>query len=248
MKTILLACLLALPSAAAAFDRSELTEFNDLYKNDRYEEALEGYSKITAQEPSNPWAWYNAGNAQCRLNRMGPAVFSYARAFKLNPRDPNIRFNLEYALRQTGQTLVPENVPKALYHAYYLLSEGEIKALAICLFWVACLAGAAGFLLDGARSGVNAARLSLFSGLLCFALLAWFGARTHSSFANAGVVTNPGGTKLLSGPGVNFKTYASAPEGKMVKLLDSTDDDYYEIGLPKEGIKGWVLKKEVEKI
>ncbi|PIU20232.1 MAG: hypothetical protein COT18_03360 [Elusimicrobia bacterium CG08_land_8_20_14_0_20_59_10] len=248
MKKIFLICILVLPSAAAAFDRSELTEFNDLYRNGRYEEALEGYNKVTAREPANPWGWYNAGNAHFRLNRPGPAIFNYARAFKLNPRAADIRFNLEFALRQTGQKLVPESVPKALYYLYYLLSEGEIKALAICFFWIACLAGAAGFLLDGAKSGTAAARTALLGGVICVAMLAWLGARMTSTFSYAGVVTREGGTKLLSGPGANFKTYASAPEGKLVKILDWTDDDYYEIGLPKEGIKGWALKTEVEKI
>ena len=43
LKNICLTLLLALPGTAAAYDRSELAELNDLYKNGRYEEALEGY-------------------------------------------------------------------------------------------------------------------------------------------------------------------------------------------------------------
>jgi hypothetical protein len=33
-----------------------------------------------------------------------------------------------------------------------------------------------------------------------------------------------------------------------VKILDYDDETYYEIGLPKEGIKGWALKTEVERL
>ncbi len=248
MKKLLLLLLLLPVPWAAAFDRGELAELNDLYKSDRFEDALEGYSRITAAEPANPWGWYNAGNALFRLNRMGPAVFSYAKAFRLDPRNPNIRFNLEFALRQTGPTLVPEGLPRALHYVYYLMSDIEIKALAICLFWLACLAGAAGFLLDGMPAGAAAARAAVLIGALSLGSFAWLGARQNSPFASGGVVTKAGGTRLLSGPGNNFKACASAPEGLLVKVLDSADEEYYEIGLPKEGVKGWALRTEVEKI
>jgi len=248
MKKLLLLLLLSPVGWAAAYDRGELAELNDLYKNDRFEDALEGYARITAAEPANPWGWYNSGNALFRLSRTGPAVFNYAKAFRLNPRNPDIRFNLEFALRQTGQSLLPEGLPRALHYVYYLLSDMEIKALAICLFWLACLAGAAGFLLDGAPSGAAAARAAVMMSVLCLGSLAWLGARQNSPFAGAGVITKAGGIRLFSGPGINFKACASAPEGLLVKVLDAGDDYYYEIGLPKESVKGWALKTEVEKI
>jgi hypothetical protein len=248
MKKILFILLAAAAVPAAAYDRSELAEFNDMYKNGRYEEALEGYKGVIAQEPANPWAYYNAGNALFRLNRMGPAVLNYSRAFILDPRSPDIRANLDFALRQTGQTLAPDNVPKALHYLYYLLSDGEIKAVALLLFWLACLAGAARFLLDGSRSGLAAGTAALSAALLLVLTLAWLGARQSSPFAAAGVAVKPGGARMLSGPGENFKTYASAPEGRLVKILDAADDNYYEIGLPREGIKGWALKTEIEKL
>ncbi|OGR81615.1 MAG: hypothetical protein A2X32_03595 [Elusimicrobia bacterium GWC2_64_44] len=247
MRTLLLALLLV-PAGAAAYDRGELTEFNDMYRSGDYQEALDGYRQVIAREPSNQWGYFNAGNALYRLNRPGPAVYNYARAFMLDPRDGEIRANLEFALRQTGQTLVPEGAPAALHYAYYFVAEAELKALALLLFWLACLAGAAAFLLDGNKLGLAAGRASAGAALLLLLTLAWLGARQSSPFSSAGVVTKAGGTLMLSGPGENFKTYASAPEGRIVKILDTGDEAYYEIGLPKEGIKGWALKTDVERL
>ncbi len=248
MKRLFLFCILASALPAAAYDRGELEELNDAYKGGRYEEALEGYKAMTAAEPDNPWAYYNCGNALFRLNRMGPAVFYYAKAFLLDPRSPDIRANLDFAMRQTGQTLAPEGAPRILHYLYYLLSENEIKILTVILFWLACLAGAAGFLLDGSRPGKAAGGSSLAAAALLLLCLGWLAARQSSPFHEAGVVTRPEGAKMLSGPGENFKTYASAPEGRLVRILDAADENYYEIGLPKEGIKGWALKTEVEKL
>ncbi|OGR68182.1 MAG: hypothetical protein A2081_02515 [Elusimicrobia bacterium GWC2_61_19] len=247
-KKVLFLLLAAAALPAAAYDRSELAEFNDLYKTGRYEEALEGYRNIIAAEPANPWAYYNAGNALFRLNRMGPAVLNYSRAFMLDPRSADIRANLDYALRQTGQTLAPDNVPKALHYIYYLLAEREIKAAAILLFWLACLAGAASFLFDGGGAGRAAGSVSLTAAGLLVLALAWLGARQTSPFTAAGVAVKPDGARMLSGPGGNFKTYASAPEGRLVRILDAADDNYYEIGLPREGIKGWALKTDIERL
>ncbi len=248
MRHILLLCLLALPAAAAAYDLGEMAEFNDHYKNARYEDALEGYKKVIAREPANPWGYYNAGNALFRLGRMGPAIFNYAKAFTLDPRSSDIRANLDFALRQTGQTLVPENAPRVLHYLYYSLSDTELQAAAILLFWLACLSGGAGFLLDGSKPGRLAGKASMGAAGLLLLSLAWMGARQSSTFTSAGVVTKSGGARMLSGPGENFKTYASAPEGRLVKIMDADDETYYEIGLSKEGIKGWALKTDVDRL
>lgn len=248
MRKILLALLIAAPCAAHAYDSGELAEYNDLYRSGQYEEALEGYNKIIAKEPSNQWGYYNAGNALFRLNRIGPAIHSYAEAFMLDPRSQDIRANLDFALRQTGQTLVPEGAPAALHYAYMILSESELKATATLLFWLACLAGAGGFLLDKSKWGRLSATAAAVATVTLIMTLTWLGARQSSPFSSAGVVTREGGTRMLSGPGENFKTYASAPEGRLVKILDTGDVAYYEIGLQKEGIKGWALKSDVEKI
>jgi tetratricopeptide (TPR) repeat protein len=247
LKALLFVLLAAAP--AAAFDRSELAEFNDMYKNGRYEEALEGYKGMIKQEPANPWACYNAGNALFRLNRMGPAVLYYSRAFALDPRSPDIRANLEFALRQTGQTLAPDGVPNALHYLYYFLTDAEIRMAAVIFFWLACLAGAARFLLDGSRPGKVAGTAGLAAAGLLLFFLAWLGARyTTSPFSDGAVVTKAGGVTMMSGPGERFKSSATVPEGRLVKILDSADDNYYEIGLTREGIKGWALKTEIERL
>lgn len=247
MRALLLALLL-LPLTAAAFDRGELSQFNDLYRSGEFADALDGYREIIRKEPANQWGWFNAGNALYRLNRPGPAVYHYARAFALDPRDADIRANLDFALRQTGQTLVPEGAPASLHYLYYVISEAELKALALLLFWLACLAGAGAFLLDGDRRAPYAARAAAGAGLLLVLALAWLGARQSSPFSSAGVVTRAGGTRMLSGPGENFKTYASAPEGRLVRILNASDEAYYEIGLPREGIKGWALKTDIDRL
>jgi len=248
MKKRIFLALFALLSAraACAYDRSVLAEYNDLYKNGNYQAALDGYREMAAKEPDNPYAAYNAGNACFRLNKPGQAILFYSKAFRLAPRNPDIRNNLDFAMKRTGQSLVPEGMPKALHYLYYFLSDLELKAAAAILWWTVCLLLTVYALKTGLRGRLRGALTA--SGMLFAAALLWYIARSSSPFNNAAVITAEGSARLLSGPGETFKASATLPEARLVKVLDETDDNYYEVGVQREGIKGWVQKSAAEKI
>jgi tetratricopeptide (TPR) repeat protein len=231
---------------AGAYDRSVLAEYNDLYKNGSYQAALEGYQEIEAKEPYNPYAFYNAGNTYFRMNKSGLAILNYAKAFRLDPRDPDIRANLEFALKHTGQAFMPEGMPKVLHYLYYFFSDLELRAAATVLWWLTCLMLSFYALKPGVQDKLRG--FILGTVLVFFGSLLWLGARASSPFSEAAVITAEGTTPLMSGPGETFKTYATLPEARLVKVLDDADDIYYEIGIPAEGIKGWVKKTSAEKI
>ena len=225
-----------------------LAAYNELYRSEQYEEAYKNYAESLKKDIRNPVLWYNAGNALYRLNRHGDAVYSYLKAFMLAPRDADIRFNLEYAMRVTGQPFVPEGTPKSFYLLFYLFSGQEMKAMAIVFFWAAMAAACAALKLEG-----KAKKYSLRTCAAAFSLLAviggWAWARHYSQFSSSSaVITSSGGIKLLSGPGENFRECAAAPEGRIVRILSSSDENYYEIGLDAEGISGWAIKTGVKKI
>ena len=232
--------------AAVAYDRGMLAEYNDLYKNGSYQAALEGYQEITTKEAYNPYAFYNAGNAYFRMDKTGLAILNYGKAFRLNPRDPDIRANLEFVLKHTGQVFMPEGMPKVLHYVYYFFSDMELKAAATALWWLTCLLLSFYALKPSAQDKLRG--LILGTVLVFAAAMLWRTARDSSPFSGAAVITAPGTTPLMSGPGETFKTYATLPEARLVKVLDETDDVYYEIGIPREGIKGWVKKTSAEKI
>jgi len=236
---------LALPAFAGSDDSAK---YNELYKNEDYQGAYEGYASMLKKDRNNPDVWYNAGNALYRLNRAGDAIYAYVKAFTLNPRDSDIRFNLEFAMRQTGQNFVPDGTPKSLYYLFYYLSDGELRAAAAVFFWLAVLFGSLYFFIGGTACRY-AVKTAVVSASLCVFSLVWFGARYHSQFSgNVGVVTEKAGVRIYSGPGDNFKDCASAPEGMIVKIMNDSDGDYYEIGLQKDGVSGWALKTGVQKI
>jgi len=246
-RKLFLAVLLVFSAQAAmAYDRSVLAEYNDLYKSGTYQAALEGYLEITAKEPYNPYAFYNAGNAYFRMSKPGLAILYYGKAFRLDPRDADIRANLEFAMKHTGQVFIQEGMPRVLHYLYYFFSDLELRAAATILWWLTCLLAALYALKTNLREQLRGV---IMSAVLVFAgSLLWLAARSSSAFSGAAVITAEGTTQLMSGPGDTFKAYATIPEARLVKILDDTDDVYYEVGIPREGIKGWVKKTSAEKI
>ena len=246
-RKILFLILFSLSTPLAAHS-DDFSSYNEMYRNEQYEEAYKGYAAGLAKDRRNPSLWYNAGNALFRMNRLGDAVYSYTQAFMLSPRNSDIRFNLEYAMRQAGQQFVPEGTPKGLYLMFYGLSGNELKALLIIFFWLGMASSCAALFIKG-KSKRYVVRIAASMLVMLIPVGIWSIARSHSQFSSsAAVVTGSGGIKLLSGPGDNFRECAAAPEGRIVRILNSTDEKYYEIGLDAEGISGWALKSGVKRI
>ena len=51
---------------------------------------------------------------------------------------------------------------------------------------------------------------------------------------------------MRSGPGTQFTVGYIIPEGRRVQLLNTYSNEIWvEVGMNKEAIKGWVLKKQI---
>jgi hypothetical protein len=129
-----------------------------------------------------------------------------------------------------------------------MFSDQELKALSAVFFWIAMLSACAATVFSD-RVRRYSVRVSVIAFIVLMFSGGWIWARHYSQFSSsAAVITETGGLKLLSGPGENFRECASAPEGRIVRILSSSDDKYYEIGLAAEGISGWALKSGVKKL
>ena len=68
-------------------------EANRLYTEGSYAEAARGYETIASRGVEHEDLFYNLGNAYFRVGRIGPAVFNFERALRLDPGHESARFN-----------------------------------------------------------------------------------------------------------------------------------------------------------
>src|SRR6267378_1652618 len=71
-----------------------------LYKQGRFGEAVEQYSSAAARTTDPPvkaQALHNLGNGLLKEQKLPESISAYKEALKLNPRDEDTKYNLEYA-------------------------------------------------------------------------------------------------------------------------------------------------------
>lgn len=99
--------------AAAKFQASQLEApensdvaynlANSHYRLGRYDEAVEAYKKVLAENSSpnlKQKSWYNMGNTYYRMGYLEEAIDAYKKALKLNSGDKESKFNLEWSRQQ----------------------------------------------------------------------------------------------------------------------------------------------------
>lgn len=83
-------------AAFASDQTSSFSSANALYQEGRYAEAAEQYETILANEGARMEVLFNLGNARVKQNQLGRARAAYLKALWLNPRQEQIKHNLDF--------------------------------------------------------------------------------------------------------------------------------------------------------
>ncbi|MDD4004715.1 MAG: tetratricopeptide repeat protein [Elusimicrobiaceae bacterium] len=241
-KCVTAALLVAACAAAVARAETMSEQADREYRSGNFEEAISLYREMARQEPHNPFHYYNLGNAYYKTARTGRGVANYYRAFELLPRNADIRHNLAFALNTTGGKLIPEGMPEGIFVLFHYFSAIELKGLTVVCLWLTLLFLAAMTAAPAMRKYLRGITMS--SAVLALVFGGWAYARKQADLQNPAVVID-GIAEIRTGPGENFTAAATVPEGHVLEVLSETDG-WAEVGLKKEGVKGWVQKKFIE--
>ncbi|HOX22716.1 MAG TPA: SH3 domain-containing protein, partial [Elusimicrobiales bacterium] len=168
----------------------------------------------------------------------------YWRAFQLQPRDPDIRANLSFAMKKAGNELVPAGMPEVLHSFYNYLSMKELRGLFLLFCWAALLPGAVYAWPSRRRNWLF--RWILVCGILAAACGLWLLARKTTGWRNPAVVIQ-NQAEVRTGPGDNFTAVANVPEGHTVEVMESKED-WLLVGIRRENVKGWIIAGALERI
>lgn len=218
------------------------------YQNGRFSEAAALYEKTAALVGDSASVHYNRGNALLRMaapGSLGRAIASYGRAFRLAPRNADIRHNLDFALKRAGEELIPRGTPPAFWLAFHFLSRTELAALHHIFLWIALLLGTL-WVIRPERRDVIWTPLAACLGLWLSAAL-WWGARGALAMSSPAVVILMN-AEVRSGPGGNFPVGFKVPEGRRVSRIGERKGKWVQIGVPTEGLKGWIDADALEAI
>jgi tetratricopeptide (TPR) repeat protein len=93
IRTILIAILLHVSLFAGEADELMISA-NQLYQEDKFDEAIILYETILNNGLVSENLYYNLGNSYYRMGQIGRAILNYERALKLDPGNDDVEYNI----------------------------------------------------------------------------------------------------------------------------------------------------------
>jgi hypothetical protein len=216
---------------------------NQAFKQDHYQEAIDGYEQLVRAGHESGHIYYNLGNGYFRLNRLGQAILNYERARLLMPRDADLNFNLAHARDQ-----ILDAVPASQgfsHTAFFWLDSLNLHelfwsfAVLHVLFW--------GILLTRLfhRSEWN----YYLSLVLVVLWLIWgisFGLKGHQVGTDNRAVIIEQEVNILAGPDIQDTVLFKLHQGTIVHQ-ERPEDGWFLIRLPDKK-RGWIKAEAAERI
>jgi len=239
---------LLMPRSTANIDAVETA--NKLSAGGNYEKAIEIYEQLVSQGVNDSVVYYNLGNAYYGFRDMGRAVTNYNRAAQLDPRDPDIKANLEMARGQIAEPFI-ENDPgffgilSGITDAWLSVNETAIVTLALWFIAGLLILGLRSFRDQEIKTGIRYAFYVVIILLVVTGLS--LASRIYIEESSPeGVVVVPT-IAVSSEPDDGFTTDIELTSGAEVRLAE-TIGDWGRLAIPDDSLQSWIPLDTVEMV
>jgi tetratricopeptide (TPR) repeat protein len=234
--------LLAAPAPAPTGPLTDFTAANALYTAGDFRGAITAYESLRTQNETNAELYYNLGCAYYRDRQIGRALVNFERAVRLAPRDTDIRHNRAFLREQAGEPK-PGFAATFLEYINSLLTLNGLTLFVSVLFigMIACVM----CYLFGRNPWYALAAAGLFLCLIPSA--GWLYLKIDAEVLSHPAILIAGPAEVRNGPGTDNSVGFTLPEGRHVQIL-GTQDTWTAIGLPADGLRGWIETKYLEQI
>lgn len=249
MKNFLFVLLMIANTTFAQNAKQLFEEANDLYKNDKIEEAITLYEQVEAQGMVSSELFYNLGNSYYKLNKVGPSIYNYEKALLLDPLNKDASNNLIFAKRLALDNI--EELPKTVFQKINenLLQKLSYNQWAIVVV-VFSFIGSLLFLFFYFANTPSRKRFYFITSTLSFIILLSAFAITYQQFSftqnNKAAIIFAEQTEIRNAPTLNSDEVFTLHEGTKVIVLD-TIDDWKKIKIA-DGKQGWIIASEIKLI
>ncbi len=235
-------------SAEAQTPEETFDRGNAAYEQGRYEEAAQAYRSLLRYQIGDAIVEYNLANAEFRLGHLGPAILHFERARRLDPLDPDIRANLEYARSLCFDRVEPQ--PQATLMRWIHLGQNRLgpdRQAWILLVAVWLIAGLLAWCFSR-PGGWSPAYGWVLAGLLLVVVLAgssWQATLQRLETGRTAVVLDEV-AEVLAGPGFNNPALFTVHEGLTLQIR-SERQEWLQVSLPN-GLNGWISREAVGQV
>ena len=250
MKKVVFVALYIFLSFSVLADSAEqlIKKANDFYAKKQYDSALLVYLQVLDQGLEAPELYYNIGNVYFRKGEIAKAILFYERAYRLDPTNDKIKYNLDFANQfvQDKFEQVPEFFLKRWWHTLALLLSANVWAIVSLIFFLLLLISIYIFLF-AKQLIYRKIAFSLGFVFLLISVFAFSFAKTNYSYytkSNEAIIMYT--SSVRSSPSDDGTELYILHQGVKVKVI-SISDGWYEVRLPNGSI-GWIKREKLEKI
>ncbi len=236
---VLVLCLGSYFSAMAEDTRFE--QGNNLYKEGKYNEAIESYQDILESNVESAEVYFNLGNSYYKTGQLANAILNYERALLLKPHDKDIKYNRDLAASQITDKLdsVGEFFLISWFKKFRDSSKSDTWAIiSMVSFFISCFAAAFFFL---SRKRILK-QISFYLGIvflvITFATFNFSGAQKHTLTNRETAIVFSSSVTVKSSPSTEGTELFILHEGTKVKVLESLGD-WQRIEI-SDGSEGWL--------
>jgi len=235
---VLTLCFAATVFAAPS---DQFAQANRFYEQRAYDSAVFSYRQLVSQGLESAPLYFNLGNAYFRSGDLGQAVLCYLRAKRLDPSDPDIKANLEFAHQYTsvqmeGVRLNPiSSLFESIVEPYHLSTLAWLSSGFFFLLF-GFLIARYGFAFRGItiRTGIWLSVLLLLSASLLTTV------KYDSDFLTQRGVIIAEECVVRTGPSEQADKELDASPGLIVEILTESGDFYNVLFENKR--RGWIRK------
>ena len=222
---------------------------NDFYKNEKFEKAIELYHQIASQGKISMELYYNLGNSYYKINKVGPAIYYYEKALKINPLNEDVKNNLIFAKRLALDNIeeLPQNIFQKFNKQYLQkLSYNQWAIVAVVFLFLTFIL----FLLFYFVFSSFIKRVFFGFSILSFLFLIISFSITYNQFYfdknNKEAIVFAEKISVKNAPTMNSEEVFILHEGTKVFVLDALDN-WKKIKLA-DGKQGWINAKEIKEL
>ena len=247
MKNILFLLLVIANSISGQNADSLFVSANELYRNGAFEEAIKKYKEIETLDSVSSELFLNLGNAHYKLNKVGPTIFYYEKALKLDPLNTNVKNNLIFAQRLALDNI--KEVPKTIFQKFnknylQILSFDEWAIVVVIFSFLTAIL----FLLFYFGYAPTKKRIYFSASVFSFILLLFVVFITYNQYNQAKnkkeAIVFAEKTAIRNAPTLNSEEVFILHEGAKVIVLDAIDN-WKKIKLA-DGKQGWIISEEIK--
>ncbi len=221
----------------------------EFYKNGKYQQAIESWKEILDNGQVSAALYFNLGNAEYKLNRIGPSIYYYEKALQLSPNDPDIKNNLAFAENARIDAIEP--LPQSVFNKWYhnvadvfTFNGWAVLAVVFCFLF-------AGLFLWYYFSHVERKKRLLFASFLLAGLLFIIAITIAFVTYNDYVHKQPAiifasEIEVKSEPSLGSSSAFVLHEGTKVQII-AQDGNWYRI-LLADGKDGWVPASDLKQL